>query len=712
MKWPTAKLILIREVRDQLRDRRTLFMILILPMVLYPVLGLGLFQLTLSFGKQQRTVGVVGAEYLPSAPPLLAEDNETFHPSLFGDGGSPGGIKVVLDDKLSRDDIERNHVDAILEILPNTAERLARGDQASIRILYKGSNDNSEIAHSLVRDLVWRWSKQVLAKRVKGAGLADDFTEPVSIEDGVEDVTSGTGRSGTAWSRMFPFLLVMMALTGAFYPAVDLCAGEKERGTMETLLISPASRAEIALGKFLAIFLFSIASTVVNLTSMGLTFAQTSRMIPEAIRDSAAGVLAPPSLVSIGWMFLLMLPLAAFFSALCMALAIFARSTKEGQYYLMPLFLIVTPLVFVTLAPGVELNAFYSLVPVTNIALLLKALLLNQYDTAAVYFLPVMVPTILYGFLALRYATDQFNREEVLFREAERFDLRDFLRRLFWEKKLAPTFQQAWAFFVVYMMLRWYLQGRLSLTPAGLITGQVATLLLPAIVMAFLLTKRPLEALNLRRPALLPTLAALALVFTIHPVAISLASALQRFLPTPDVEGLGQALMPLFERPLWERMVLLVLVPAICEEFAFRGFILSGFLQHYRPPLAILISSVLFGVSHMIPQQMVATTLLGIVLGIVATRTGSIGPSILVHALHNGMVIMYMHNLAQQAKEAGVDKIPEGIATYPVGVVVMGALATALLIGLLVSQPSRLKRIARSTLFDSESSPAPLARVS
>ncbi len=120
-------------------------------------------------------------------------------------------------------------------------------------------------------------------------------------------------------------------------------------------------------------------------------------MIPANVKESAAAILAPPSLAAIGWMLVLMLPLAAFFSALCMALAIFARSTKEGQYYLMPLFLVVTPLVFVTLAPGVELDAFYSLVPVTNVALLLKTLMLNQYDTAMLYFLPVLAPTLLYA---------------------------------------------------------------------------------------------------------------------------------------------------------------------------------------------------------------------------------------------------------------------------------------------------------------------------
>jgi sodium transport system permease protein len=692
MKWAKAKLIFLREVRDQLRDRRTLLMILVLPVILYPALGIGLFQLTLSFGKQNRTVGIVGAEDLPHQPPLLADDHQSFHPDLFGPNGRPTVIKTVVNDKLSRADINREQVDAIVQIPHGMARRLSAGESVSVTILFNGTDDRSEIAAAMLRDLLSRWSEKLGEQRLSQAGLPTTYAHPVLIEDGLTDVSGGSGRSGTAWSRMFPFLLVMMALTGAFYPAVDLCAGEKERGTMETLLISPATRAEIVLGKFLTIFLFSVVTTVVNLTSMGLTLAQTSNMIPAGVKESAAALLAPPSWVAIGWMLVLMLPLAAFFSALCMALAIFARSTKEGQYYLMPLFLVVTPLVFVTLAPGVELDPFYSLVPVTNVALLLKSLMLNQYDTAALYFLPVLIPTLLYGFLALRYAADQFSREDVLFREAERFDLTNFLHQSFVQKRAGITFGMAWGFFVFYMLLRWYLQGHLSISPVGIVLSQVITLVLPAILGAILLTRRPMQSLHFRTPVWSTSGLAILLFITIHPVAVSLALMLQRSFPMPDAAQLAEKLAPLFVGvPYWQQLLIVAVVPAVCEEIAFRGWILSGLLQQYRPAGAIMISAILFGVSHMIPQQMVAATLLGVLLGIVATRTGSVWPGIVCHALHNGLIVTYMGQQAQQKEVAG----------YPSAIVLMGGLASVLLIGLLISRPTRMPRWPSSTLFDS-----------
>ena len=176
----------------------------------------------------------------------------------------------------------------------------------------------------------------------------------------------------------------MMSLTGAFYPAIDLCAGEKERGTMETLLISPASRAEIVMGKFLTVVLASMMTALLNLVSMGLTAMQLAGQVggdgPARARAGRGGHGAPPSLASAVWMVLLLIPLSVFFSAVCLALAVLARSMKEGQYYMTPLYLICLPLIFLTLAPGIELNLFYSLVPITGVSLLLRALILGDYD--------------------------------------------------------------------------------------------------------------------------------------------------------------------------------------------------------------------------------------------------------------------------------------------------------------------------------------------
>ena len=256
----------------------------------------------------------------------------------------------------------------------------------------------------------------------------------------------------------------MMSLTGAFYPAIDLCAGEKERGTMETLLISPASRSEIVLGKFLTVMLASVTTAILNLLSMGLTgfqlASQVGALSAEAGRRSAAAassVIAPPTLQAAFWMILLLIPLAAFFSAVCVALAVLARSMKEGQYYMTPLYLICMPLIFLTLMPGIELDLFYSLVPITGVALLLRALILGNYDVAIRFFLPVLVPTLVYAAVALRWAVDQFQREDVLFRESEQFSLSAWLRHLLRDREPIPTGGQAALCFALILTSTWFL---------------------------------------------------------------------------------------------------------------------------------------------------------------------------------------------------------------------------------------------------------------
>src|SRR5439155_13829294 len=247
-----------------------------------------------------------------------------------------------------------------------------------------------------------------------------------------------------------PVLLVTWSLAGALYPAVDLCAGEKERGTMETLLISPASREELVWGKFLTIWVLSAATALLNLASMGITSAQFGSLLPHDVLRPAA----------IFWCVLLVLPLSAFFSAISLAIGAYARSSKEGQYYLMPLFLVTTPLIVVTLAPGVELNAFYSLVPVTGVALLMQRLMTVPLDkVSGLYFVPVLVPMALYSWLALRWAIEQFKREEVLFREAERWEIRLWLRRLFREKEALPSTGQALFGFALIVALHWIVSG-------------------------------------------------------------------------------------------------------------------------------------------------------------------------------------------------------------------------------------------------------------
>ena len=214
----------------------------------------------------------------------------------------------------------------------------------------------------------------------------------------------------------------MWLVTGAIQPAVDMTAGEKERGTMETLLISPAERSEIVVGKFLATTVFAFGSVIWN-----VIWLSGAGLIIE-------GLLGFPIVNKVGLIscVVLGLPQAMFFSAVCLALGIYAKSTKEGQYYLMPMILFTMPLAFWSMLPGTELSPWTCWVPVTGPMLLQSRLLSVSTDPIPWdYFAPVLGSATLWVSIALWLAVRQFKNEAVLFRESGPTKGGGLMRKLF-----------------------------------------------------------------------------------------------------------------------------------------------------------------------------------------------------------------------------------------------------------------------------------------
>ncbi len=655
MRWSNLLTIFRREVLDQLRDRRTLFMIFVFPILLYPIIGAGVLQFAAALQEQPRVVALVGAEHLPKTPALLNESGDGFNPDLFDSPSEAARLLVHRESDAGewgksayREQAVRNGDAAAVMVIPaDLPEQFRNKNDVSVPIHYKSVDEPSQITYLRLREVLDRWKRSIVEVRRQEDKLPEGYVRPIEVK--ALDAATAQEVGGNVWGRIFPFLLVMMSLTGAFYPAVDLCAGEKERGTMETLLISPASRAEIVVGKFFCVLLASVTTAVLNLLSMGLTGFQMAQRASGFGGDSAqhaAAALAPPTLQAAFWMVVLLIPLAAFFSAVCLALAILARSMKEGQYYMTPLYLVCLPLIFLTLAPGIELNLFYSLVPVTGVALLLRALIVGDYATAGRFFLPVLVPTLVYAWIALRWAVDQFQSEEVLFRESERFNVRHWFQHLFRDRAPTPTGAQAMLCFSLILTASWFLLQYLTAIGIGMSLAAVAAgqflILIPPVVMAVTLTSAPARTLRLAWPEPRYIALAVAMVVALNPLANELRRLVEYLFPVSDLikESLGK----LMEHApgLWVSVVVFALIPAVCEEVAFRGFILSGLEHRRRTRSAIFLSALMFGFLHVLLslfQQLFNATLLGVFLGLLAIRSRSLLPGIIFHALNNGFVV-------------------------------------------------------------------------
>ena len=784
MKWRNAFLIFRREVLDQLRDRRTLFMVAVLPLLLYPVMGIGMVQMTVLFSEQSRTVVILGADQLPLLP-LVIDDR--FSRTWFRASADANTLRVITDatakdDKRSATDgiesaklLQRanrlrdllakslqlqsqvsearqtenspagqrlteqlmnlnerinalfslSEIQVLMIIPPEFKDNLERLHSALSRrdqtdswdfdfprpvIVRNSADEKSVIAHNRVAAVVEEWERALLKAYLKDGGLPENLPNPVNPTN--LDLAQRGQVAANVWAKLFPALLIIMALTGAFYPAVDLGAGEKERGTMETLLICPATRTEIVLGKFLTVMLFSCSTALLNLCSLGFTGKYMASLSAGGAAAAKLGDLALPPLLSLVWVVIMLLPLASLFSALCLALATFAKSSKEGQYYLTPLLMVTMGMTVFCSSSVTEIEPFYSVMPVVGPALLLKGLLKATAASTEIYFyvIPVLITSIGYSLLALWWAIEQFGSEEVLFREAERFDVRLWWRHLLRDKEPTPSFTEASFCFLVILLLQFVSMkamqtamlganddNRALLTMQLLMIQQIALIATPALIMGLMLTTSLRRTFSLRWPGYGQLMWAGLLPFAIHPMTLELQISLQWFFPKPP-PGLAEtlALMSSNDQPLWLVLLAFAGVPAICEELTFRGFLLSGFRRSGKIGVAIALSSLSFGMIHMIPQQVFNAALLGVVLGTICVRSGSLFLGIGFHFLYNALAILH-GRLGGQIPDAGLYgwlfRHEAGVLRYQPALLCMTTLAGMALI-------HRLTR--RSTIHDLE----------
>ena len=750
MTWKNVKLIFLREVRDQLRDRRTLFMVAVLPLLLYPAMGIGMTYMTVNFSEQVRTVAILGAKDLPPPPLLDPARPDHFLPEYFGTVADVEKLRVITESTLDQppekglpddqQEAERAFLKQAIEYR-GTLEQLgalsrarAAAEEKSVRLSYAGpekqaeldaskqnvqvlkaqeqnlktkidqwfsaspiqvmiivptgfatklaeanrqlathaeggsqidemprlvilqnsADEKSQIASRRIREALAEWEVRLRDARLELAGLPRSLSSPVDPTN--IDVAAKDDLSANLWSKLFPALLVMMGVTGAFYPAIDLGAGEKERGTMETLLISPARRSEIVMGKFLTVMLFSISTALLNMMSMGFT---GQHVLSVASGGSGMGVVEFPSTVSLLWVLILAIPLSALFSATSLALAMFASSSKEGQYYLTPLLMVTMGLTMFCLSPAIEIEPYYSILPVAGPALLLKALLGSGASAGhlSVYFLPVIGSSIFYSVVALNWAISLFDREEILFREAERFDLGLWIKHILRDKDPVPGRTEAAICFAIILLAQFAAMSGMQsaiknlgedghLRHFSLLKWQtiylIATVGVPPLLMAILLTSSVRRTLKLYWPKWQYLALGFVLPVVLQPVAIELIHQLEWFFPKPPA-GMAEMLKSFSDPnvPLWWPLLAIAVTPAICEELAFRGFMLSG-LQSGRQRnfwTPILISAVCFGVVHMIAHQVFNAILLGIVLGLLAVRSRSLIPGVIFHFIFNGMQV-------------------------------------------------------------------------
>ncbi len=707
MKWTNVKQIFSRELRDQLRDRRTIFTVAIMPMLLYPLMGTAMLQVGQFMRKQPSRVWLINEQYLPQHPPILIDGavNEAWiEPAdrvMLEFRCSPTDSKdfrLIVDQylKLSRMEngetlanqlvqmeLARRKVDLAVylsgpldgePLVDRELEPSAQDDRSESEVNLSGlkapddapdivrtessrpnkafifvnsANDQSRSGAARVSQLLSRWEREHSRELLKRYSASESAIHGVAIEQA--DISDTKVAKAAMWSKILPFVVVIWALTGAFYPAIDLCAGEKERGTFETLLSSPAARSEIALGKLLTVMSFSYATSLLNLFSM----AFTGIFVASKLTAGLAGVpIGFPSLGSFGWLMIALIPISALFSAIALATAAFARSSKEGQYYLVPLIMVSLPLMMIPVLPASKLDIGTSFIPVTGLIMLLRSLIEGHSMNVLPFVAPVCVVTFACCWFAVKWVIYQFNSESILFRPSEQFGLQVWFKSLRRDRELLPTFGQAILCGVTILVCKFFV-GFAGFMPRGFsdfavqaVITLVASILIPVVLMALVLTRNVRQSLRLNPCSLPMASAAILAAIFLNPLFAWLSKwVIEIYPPTSSLMAFEQLASKIFaDSPgLWATLLVFALAPAVIEELGFRGFILSGLESLKSKWQAILLASLLFGITHSVIHQTVVTFFVGIVLGIIAVQTRSVVPCILFHAVHNSMAVLLGH---------------------------------------------------------------------
>jgi len=392
-------LIFRKELKDMLRDRRTLFFMIIMPfLIIFLIVNLSM---RLGMDMEKRAQEKVLKVAVFSALPLPAFVNllQTME-------------KVKIDTRLPRSEINQAVNDSRLDFAISFADDFSEKNDLEgtneVAVYYKASTSENERALGRIQKVLEAYGKQLLNLRLEKKNLTAAFVEPIKIIE--MDISSIREKMGQRVGGMLPYLLVIFCFLGAMYPAIDLAAGEKERGTMETLLVSPATRLQIVVGKFLVVTASGIFTALTSVLWLFLVFRQ-SKMIPPEILSVVLKLIEWKSLLLF---FSMIIPLCAFFAAILLSVSVFAKSYKEASSIIAPLNMIIIIPVLIGIFPGIKLSSTTALIPILNISLATKEIIAGTISPL----LMAEVFLVLFALAAvgLIFCTHWFNREAVIFR--------------------------------------------------------------------------------------------------------------------------------------------------------------------------------------------------------------------------------------------------------------------------------------------------------
>jgi ABC-2 type transport system permease protein/sodium transport system permease protein len=620
-----------KELREILRDRRTILTLVLMPLLVYPLLAVVFEQHFLAShvtAHESATVGFLSehdyrafAAHIKLGTGVLARQDPRAE-------DEPNYKAVVSKSKDLKKDVKEGMIDLGIRI--KREGNVGQDHLVVLEFIYK---TDSRAAQQMVDYLEQRMAaatRGYLETRLgvpKAPGVRLAWAEHTHVP------TPAKPRISLA--ALIPLILILMTITGAVYPAIDLTAGERERGTLEILVAAPVPRMGLLFAKYVSVFTVAVFTALINLGMMLVTL-KVSGLGTALLQQQGISLLLIAQILG------LLLLFAAFFSAALLTITSFARSFKEAQAYLIPVILLALAPGIVGILPGLKLESWLCVAPLVNIVLLARDLVEQTADP--IMAVVVVGSTLLYAFAALAVAARIFGAEAVLYTEQSPWS--DLWRRPE-EPRDVPSLGSAMLCLALMFPAWFVLQGirgelaRFSVLWAFVWLAILSVLLFAGfpLASAFMTRVRLRQGFRLGPAPVTAFVGSIILGLSLWPIVLQVLEHLMH----PELNLDPKMLQSMrdaranYPAALMSAMV----VFAVVEEFFFRGYLFSALRARRGPGATILFSALCFGFFHMLTTQLfpfprfLSSTLMGLVLGWVAWQSGSVLPGMLLHTIHN-----------------------------------------------------------------------------
>lgn len=632
MRIKIIKEIFKKEILDIVRDRKSIFMMIVVPILLYPIIMVLLMGImNSSINKMTSETITLGLSSAPNAEFVEIVDSEN---AIREKEDTLGNIEIKTNIKDYKSELEKGEIDAYID---NSIK------DNDYKVIINSASDESGIKSNAIFDVMNKYKRKMSEREIEKHGLnSKQILEPIKYEK--VDITNSAKKAGMLLGQVIPFILIIGVLFGSIYPAIDVMAGEKERGTLETLFSLPISNMELVIGKYMAVSASAILTSLLNIISMSCTlgyFMKAESIYNPSMMHINYSVLGGAVLITVVSVILF----AQVVSALAMCVCSFAKTFKEAQNYITPLMLIIMVPAYISMIPNISLSRITATIPVVNISLLIKSVISLRANMKMVSL--VLIVNLIFVLISLVLLSKIFNSEDILFGEKRNFKL--IQSRSSIKEGSMPGISDGFMVYVLAFISLIYVSPILNMKLGimGNTINQFIMALIPILVAVYI--KADFKKLFSIKKIKIKDIIRAAVTWFVGSLIMSVFVMILLKL-FPDQMKVSEQLNEIIKSSgeLFTQIILFALVPAICEETLFRGFVLSAFRDkktfgqknEKHIVFAIVVSGILFGIMHLDFIRIIPTSILGMVMAYNVYKSKSIFTSVGIHFFNNLLSVL------------------------------------------------------------------------